>query len=76
MVSLTAPLLAMGAVFVARKALNAGFTLLTGSQPPDARDPHVRFDKALLWTVVTAATAAVIEVEIYRVLTAREERNR
>ena len=64
---LIAPLAAIGASTIARKAMNTGYERLTGKPAPVPRDPAVSFGRALLWTAVTAATAAVIEVAVYRI---------
>lgn len=63
---ITAPLVALGATWVARAALNRIYTKSTGHEPPASDDASVSFMKALTWTLVTASTAAVIEMVIYR----------
>jgi len=62
-----APIAAIGATFLVRKALDRGYRSLTGSPAPEARDPRVSLARALLWTAATAVTAAVVEVAVYRV---------
>jgi hypothetical protein len=66
-VHLIAPILAIGATAVARKLLNSSYRKVTGHTAPDSRDPSVSILSALAWTAMTAATAAVVEVGIYRV---------
>ena len=61
-----APLAAIGATFVVRKALDRGYRSITGSRAPDSRDPRVSLARALVWTATTAVTAAVVEVAVYR----------
>lgn len=61
-----APIVALGVTWAARSAMNAGYTRLTGKKPPIADDPSVNLARALAWTIVTASTAAVIEMVIYR----------
>lgn len=65
-VHLIAPILAIGATALARKFLNTGYRKVTGHAAPDSRDPSVSIVSALAWTALTAATAAVVEVGIYR----------
>lgn len=66
-VHLIAPILAIGATALARKFLNGGYRKVTGHAAPNSRDPSVSVISALAWTALTAATAAVVEVGIYRV---------
>jgi hypothetical protein len=61
-----APIAAIGATFLVRKALDRGYRSVTGSRAPEARDPRVSLTRALLWTAATAVTAAVVEVAVYR----------
>lgn len=68
---LLAPVLAIGATMVARKVLDTAFRGVTGHEPPDARDPGTRMRTAIMWAALTAATAAVVEVGVYR-LTSRD----
>jgi hypothetical protein len=71
MVHVIAPIVAFGATMLVRKVLTTGYRLVTGTDAPDARDPQVKFSRALTWTVITAATAAVVEVEVYRFINKR-----
>ena len=68
-----APLVAYGATMLVRKGLQTGYRQLTGSEVPDARDPQVRFARALAWTVITASTSAVVEVAVYRYANKRSQ---
>jgi len=61
-----APIAAIGATYLVRKALDRGYRSVTGSRAPEARDPRVSLTRALLWTAATAVTAAVVEVAVYR----------
>ena len=63
---MTAPLVALGATWAVSKALNAVYRGVTGQEPPVAEDRNVSFGRVLTWTVVTATTAAVIQMVIYR----------
>lgn len=66
MMHLVAPIVAIGATMLVRKALNSGYKRVTGSAAPDPREPGVTLGRALMWAVVTAATAAAVEVAVYR----------
>lgn len=63
---LIAPIAAIGATMLARKLMTTGYERATGRHAPAPRDPAVSFGRALVWTAVTAATAAVVEVAVYR----------
>jgi hypothetical protein len=63
---LIAPIAAIGATMIVRKMLNSGYKRATGHEAPVPRDPQVTFARALMWTAVTAVTAAVVEVAVYR----------
>lgn len=73
MVHVIAPIVAFGATMLVRKVLTTGYRLVTGSEAPDTHDPQVKFTRALTWTIITAATAAVVEVEVYRFVNRRGE---
>ncbi len=72
---LIAPIAAIGATLLVRKMLDTGYRRVTGTPAPAPRDPQVTFAKALLWTAVTAATAAVVEVAVYRIANQMGERH-
>jgi hypothetical protein len=61
-----APIAAIGATMLVRKMMNSSYERVTGHPAPAPRDPAVSFGRALMWTAVTAATAAVVEVAVYR----------
>ena len=63
---LIAPVAAIGATFLVRKALDRGYRSVTGHRAPEARDPGVSLRQALLWTAATAVTAALVVVAVYR----------
>jgi len=63
---LLAPIAAVAATFMVRKVLDRGYRTVTGSRAPEARDPGVSLGRALMWTAATAATAALVEVAVYR----------
>ena len=65
---LIAPITAIGATMLMRKVLNTGYQRTTGSSAPDPHDPRVNFGRALVWAIVTAATAAAVETVVYRAM--------
>jgi len=75
MTHVIAPIVAFGATMLVRKVLQSGYRMVTGTDAPDTHDPQVKFTRALTWTIITAATAAVVEVEVYRFLNKRGERH-
>lgn len=66
LVHVVAPIAAIAATMLARRLLNSGYRTVTGHSAPVPRDPSVSFTRAIAWTAVTAATAAVVEVMVYR----------
>lgn len=64
---LIAPIAAIGATMLVRRIMTSGYERATGRPAPAPRDPAVSFGRALMWTAVTAATAAVVEVAVYRI---------
>lgn len=65
-VTAVASLAAFGVSMAARPALKALYRTATGHQPPAAEDPAVPFARALVWTVMSAATGAVLEMMVQR----------
>lgn len=65
---LIAPIVAVGATMLVRKALNSGYRRVTGSPAPSPGERDVTLGRALMWAVVTAATAAAVEVAVYRIV--------
>jgi len=61
-----APLAAAGAVFVAGKALRAGYQAATGAPAPKPDDLDAPVLRVVLFTVAAAAVTAVINVGIQR----------
>jgi hypothetical protein len=61
-----APFVVLAATWAADRALSAGYSAITGRKPPNADDRAVSFSRALLWTLATATTGAVIQLVIYR----------
>lgn len=67
-VHVLAPLAAMGATWAARKALDSSYRKLTGNSAPNPQDERVNLGSALAWAAITAASAAIVEVAVYRFL--------
>lgn len=65
--ALVTPALAFGATIVARKALASGYRSITGTDAPSGQDRTVPLARVLAWAALSAATAAVIEVAVYRI---------
>lgn len=61
-----APLIAMGATFLARKGMDYVYKTRTGHQPPRADDREVAITRAIGWAVTTAVVSAIVEVTIAR----------
>ena len=68
---LLAPLVAAGAVWVARAGIGITYERIAGSKRPIPSDPETSWRRAIGWTVVTATTAAVIEVTVRRIANKR-----
>lgn len=66
MVHLIAPVAAIVGTMVVRKIVNTAYEKATGKPAPLPRDPGTSLARALVWTAVITATAAVAEVAIYR----------
>ena len=64
---IVAPIVAIGATMIVRKALNAGYRRATGADAPGPRDPGVSIGRILIWSIVTAAAATAVEVAVYRI---------
>ena len=62
-----APIVAIGATMLVRKWMNTGYKRVAKGPVPTAGDPRVSFGRALMWSAVTAATAAVVEVAVFRI---------
>ncbi|MDO9485099.1 MAG: DUF4235 domain-containing protein [Actinomycetota bacterium] len=65
---LIAPFTAIAATMVLRKVLTSAYARKTGGDAPDPRDPGVPLGRALVWAVGIAATAAAVEVVVFRVM--------
>ena len=66
MASLVAPIVALGATYVARKTLASAYRAATGTAPPSNTDRTVPLVRVLVWAALGSATAAVIEVVVFR----------
>lgn len=67
-VHVLAPLVVMGATWGVRKALDNGYRRLTGHSAPNAHDTWVPLGSAIAWAAITAASAAAVEVAVFRFL--------
>ena len=67
-----APVVAGGAVWAARQAIDRGYERASGRKPPSPGDPSTSWQRAIGWTALTATTAAVIEVSVRRLANERE----
>lgn len=63
---IAAPVIAMGGVFIVRKAMTGGFQAATGSQPPKPDDLDESLTKVVLYTAGVAVAAAVINTLVQR----------
>lgn len=61
-----APLVVLGATWGVRKALDNGYQRFTGRSAPNANDTQISLGSALAWAAITAASAAVVEVAVFR----------
>jgi hypothetical protein len=68
MVHLIAPVAAVIGTMVVRKVINSAYERATGRPAPMARDPRTSMMRAIVWTAVITASAAVAEVVIYRAI--------
>jgi hypothetical protein len=62
-----APIVAIGATMLVRKWMNSGYRRISNSPVPSPGDPRVSLGRALMWSAITAATAAVVEVAVFRI---------
>ena len=70
-IHIVAPIAAMTATWAVRKMLDSGYRKVLGRKAPVADDPSVSLGNALIWSAITAASAAVVEVAVYRVIARR-----
>jgi hypothetical protein len=67
---------ALGAAFVARKAISVGWTKATGKEPPnDPQDPAVSTFEAIGWAIVMGAVVGAVRVLAIRAATAKTRRS-
>lgn len=65
---LIAPITAIAATMVMRKVLTSAYARRTGNDAPDPRDPDVPLGRALVWAVGIAASAAAVELVVFRLM--------
>ena len=61
-----APVIALGAGWLVRKALDGAYTRTTGSPPPKAADRDVNIGRVLVYAAATAVAIALVNVAIDR----------
>lgn len=61
-----APILALGAGFLVRKALDTAYQKSTGAPPPKAGDRDVNIGRVLVYAAATAVAIAMVNVAIDR----------
>lgn len=61
-----APLIAMGGVWIAQRALSGGYRAATGSEPPAADDLDVPVTRVIIFAASAAVIAAAINVVVTR----------
>ena len=66
MASLVAPIVALGATYVARKTLTSAYRAATGAAHQSSTDRTVPLGRVLAWASLGRATAAVIGVVAFR----------
>lgn len=65
--ALVTPALAFGATLAARKVLASTYRSVTGKDAPSSEDRSASLGSVLAWAALSAATAAIIEVAVYRI---------
>lgn len=66
MLRMAAPLVAAGTVWVAGRALRAGYAAATGAQPPTPDDLDAPMLRIIGFAVATATVTALINVAVQR----------
>jgi hypothetical protein len=66
---ISAPIIAMGGVWVARKALSGGYQAATGNQPPSADDLDAPLSQVLMFAAGAAVVAALVNTIVTREVT-------
>ena len=66
-----ATLIAFGATAVVRRAMDAGYHRATGRATPSPTDGTSGIVRTVAWAALTAATAAVVEVAVLRLMEGR-----
>jgi hypothetical protein len=66
------PVVTVATVWAAKELLTRAYERATGRRAPIPIDPQTPWKRAILWTVVTTSTAAVIEVSLRRLANERQ----
>jgi hypothetical protein len=67
-----APVVTIAAVWAGKEVITRAYVRTTGRTAPVPSDPKTSWKRAIIWTVVTTSTAAVIEVSLRRLANQRE----
>ena len=70
---IAAPFIVFAATWASNKALTVAYSAITGKEPPNPDDRRVSLGRALTWTIATAATAAVVQMVIYRAVSSDDD---
>ena len=74
MLKIAAPMIAIGAGWLVRKALDGAYEKTTGAAPPKAADRDVNIGRVLVYAAATAVAIAMVNVAIDR-MTAPKHRS-
>ena len=64
----TAPLITLGATYMARKALMKGYEARTGKPAPLIRSRQATAMQKILWAATMAAVLALVEVAVWKAI--------
>jgi hypothetical protein len=64
----TAPLITLGATYLARKGLMKGYEARTGRPAPLIRSREASAMQKILWAATMAAVLALVEVAVWKVI--------
>ena len=67
-----APVVTIAVVWAARESITLVYQRVSGRTAPNPVDPQTSWKRALAWTAVTTASAALIEVSVRRLASERE----
>lgn len=67
-----APVATIAFVWGAKTLISKGYERVSGRSTPNPTDPGTSWTRALAWTAVTTAAAAVVEVSVRRLANERQ----